>query len=111
MNDLKKYISEITKETNAEDIKNYLLNFKTLSNFKTQYPLITNEANCIKLYKVYQYYKNALITRKQKDEVKDFLINNGYIIPSENKRNKIYNININKINEFSDWINDNLDLN
>lgn len=121
INDLIKYIKDLTEETNAEDIKQYLLKYKeSLNNESNQTTLNLNDLgslkndiivkNSVRLSKIYDYYKDKLITKKQKEEVKDFLINNGYIKQKTNKNNRTvgYVVNKEKINEFNEWIKENL---
>ena len=119
-NDLIKYIKDLTEETNAEDIKQYLLKYKESLNLNNEKD--ENEANkttlkndiivknSVRISKIYDYYKDKLITKKQKEEVKDFLINNGYIKQKTNKNNRTvgYVVNNEKINEFNEWMKENL---
>lgn len=121
-NDLIKYIKDLTEETNAEDIKQYLLKYKEslnsneLNQNETNQTTLKNDIivkNSVRISKIYDCYKDKLITKKQKEEVKDFLINNGYIKQKTNKNNRTvgYVVNNEKINEFNEWINENLILN
>lgn len=115
-NDLIKYIKDLTEETNAEDIKQYLLKYKESLNNESNQTTLKNDIivkNSVRISKIYDYYKDKLITKKQKEEVKDFLINNGYIKQKTNKNNRTvgYVVNNEKINEFNEWIKENLILN
>lgn len=130
INDLIKYIKDLTEETNAEDIKQYLLKYKGSLNLndlgslndendenqQTNPTILKNDIivkNSVRISKIYDYYKDKLITKKQKEEVKDFLINNGYIKQKTNKNNRTvgYVVNNEKINEFNEWMKENLSLN
>lgn len=124
-NDLIKYIKNLTEETNAEDIKQYLLKYKESlnqneanqtnqrSDHETNQTTLKNDIivkNSVRISKIYDYYKDKLITKKQKEEVKDYLINNDYIKQKTNKNNRIvgYVVNNEKINEFNEWMKENL---
>lgn len=120
-NDLIKYIKDLTEETNAEDIKQYLLKYKESLNINEENnqndktTLKQNDIivkNSVRISKIYDYYKDKLITKKQKEEVKDYLINNDYIKQKTNKNNRTvgYVVNNEKINEFNEWIKENLIL-
>lgn len=108
MESLTEYISKITPETNAEDIKQYLL--KYIEQNKINDKIIVK--NVVKLNNIYKYYKTNLITKKQREKVKKHLIDKEYIIPKLNKADKItsYIINDEKINDFNDWIKLNLTI-
>jgi len=117
---LTEYISKITPETDAEDIKQYLLKYNQnraeQNKSKEQENELNNKIivkNVVKLSNIYKYYKTNLITKNQREKVKKHLIDSGYIIPKLNKADKIvsYNINEEKINDFNDWIKLNLTLN
>lgn len=114
-NDLIKYVKDLTEETNAEDIKQYLLKYKESLNQNDKTTLKNDiiVKNSVRMSKIYDYYKDKLITKKQKEEVKDFLINNGYIKQKTNKNNRTvgYVVNNEKINEFNEWMKENLILN
>lgn len=113
-NDLIEYIKNLTEETNAEDIKQYLLKYKESLNLnETNQTTLKNDIivkNSVRISKIYDYYKDKLITKKQRDEVKDYLINNGYIKQKTNKNNRTvgYVVNNEKINEFNEWMKENL---
>lgn len=64
----------------------------------------------IKLSTIYENYKTELIIKKQKDDVKNILINNEFINPVKNKNDKItsYSINESKKEDFKIWLNENL---
>lgn len=113
--DLIKYIKDLTEETNAEDIKQYLLKYKESLKDKDNKTTLKNDIivkNSVRLSKIYDYYKDKLITKKQKEEIKDYLINNGYIKQKINKNNRTigYVVNKEKINEFDEWVKENLIL-
>lgn len=126
LNDLIEYIKNLSPETEAESIKTYLLNYKLKqsetkeqnetkeqSETKEQDENLINKItvkNIVKLSKIYEYYKNKLITKKQKEEIKDYLLNNNYIKAKTNKNDKImyYSINKEKIKDFIEWIKQNL---
>lgn len=114
--DLIEYIRKITPETNAEDIKQYLLNYIHTLDKNNEQNKINDKIivkNVVKLNNIYKYYNTNLITKKQREKVKKHLIDKEYIIPKLNKADKItsYNINEEKINDFNDWIKLNLTIN
>lgn len=64
----------------------------------------------IKLSLIYNHYKYKLITKKQKEEVKDLLLNSNYINLIKNKNDKTIGYELNEDNkeEFKKWLIDNL---
>lgn len=64
----------------------------------------------IKLSLIYNHYKYKLITKKQKEEVKDLLLNSNYINLIKNKNDKTIGYELNEDNkeEFRKWLSDNL---
>ena len=65
----------------------------------------------IKLNNIYKHYKTQLITRKQKEEVKNILINNKFVETIENKNGKITSyVRIDEnVDKFKKWLADNLE--
>lgn len=107
------YIKLINPETPAEDIKIWMLNQKNVLNLKEENPIfecVLNKNKKIAFSKIFELYKTRLITRKDKEDVKNYLLNNKYIIKKENKDGRVmyYNINKEKEEDFSKWINENL---
>jgi hypothetical protein len=65
----------------------------------------------IKLNNIYKHYKTQLITRKQRDEVKNILVNNKFVETIENKDGKITSyVKIDEnVDKFKKWLIDNLE--
>lgn len=65
----------------------------------------------IKLNNIYKHYKTQLITRKQRDEVKNILVNNKFVETIENKDGKITSyVRIDEnVDKFKKWLIDNLE--
>lgn len=113
------YIKLINPETPAEDIKIWMLNQKdAVANQEqlkpkeenTIFECVLNKNKKIAFSKIFELYKTRLITRKDKEDVKNYLLNNNYIIKKENKDGRVmyYTINKEKEEDFSKWINENL---
>lgn len=64
----------------------------------------------VKLSLIYNNYQYKLITKKQKEEIRDLLVNNKYIKIIKSKNNKIlgYELNEDKKEDFKKWLIDNL---
>ena len=65
----------------------------------------------LKINDIYDNYKFGLITRQQKEDVKKELLKYDFINEIYNKNNKIigYKINKDKIDDFKEWLNKNLE--
>ena len=109
---LLKYISEITQDTPAEEIKENILKLKeskkTNINLKGyEYLLFGNR---LKMSTLYENYKEDLITKEQKNKVKTELIKNTFIEEKidKNGKNVGYTISPEHIEEFKKWLEVNL---
>lgn len=108
---LLKYLSEITQETPAEEIKETILKLKeskkasiTLNGY--DWLLFSNR---LKMNKLYENYKEDLITKEQKNKVKTELIKNMFIEEKVNKDGK--NVGYTVIPEHAEELKKWLDLN
>lgn len=120
LNKFYEILNEVNEDLKLEDYKTKLLEIKELfkqEQTEQQKQKVDNEiidnilkSKRIKLTLIYNYYKYKLITKKQKEEVRDLLINNDYIKLLKNKKDKIlgYELNEDKKKDFKKWLIDNL---
>lgn len=128
LNELYDILKEVDKNLKLEDYKTKLLKIKELftpikeeSDKSTGFSPKEQETNNelieevlkgkrFKLSIVYNHYKYKLITKQQKEEIKNTLINNDYINVIKNKNDKVvgYEINKDKQEDLKKWLIDNL---
>lgn len=120
LNKFYEILNGVDDNLKLEDYKVKLLEIKELFKPKQEEEQKENEINKvvddilkfkrIKLSLIYNHYKYKLITKKQKEEVKDLLLNSNYINLIKNKNDKTIGYELNEDNkeEFKKWLIDNL---
>lgn len=109
---LLKYLSEITQETPAEEIKENILKLQDSKKAKTtlkgyEYLLFGSR---LKMNTLYENYKEDLITQDQKNKVKTELMKKMFIEEKvdKNGKNVGYTITPENVEEFKKWLEANL---
>ena len=106
--DTKEILNDETKESDEESKEQSKEQSKDKTNEAINEILADKR---IKLNNIYKHYKTQLITRKQKEEVKNILINNKFVETIENKNGKITSyVRIDEnVDKFKKWLADNLE--